>query len=205
MNCTATLRNATLALTLVLTGCAALQTPPVPPSVAQAARTYHPILTAGGRLSVRYQGPNGPEILAGSYEWRQTPSDTRIELLSPLGQTLARITVVPDGATMQQAGQPPRTAEDVDALTAQTLGWPLPVAGLREWLQGFGVDAQGQRFVATPSTNTFTTDDGWHVRYPAWQDDGTGSARPLRVDLARRTDQAGDVSIRIVLDTWQTP
>jgi len=199
------LRGALLALPLLLAGCAALQPPPVPPSVAQAERNYHPTLTAGGRLSIRYQGLNGPEVMAGRFEWHQTPAATRIALLSPLGQTIARIVVAPGGATLQQAGQPPRAAKDADALTAQTLGWPLPVAGLHDWLQGFGTDMQGRRFVATPASDSFTTDDGWHVQYPAWQDDGSGSARPRRVDLSRRTDQAGEVTIRIVLDTWQTP
>lgn len=197
------LRIALTALPLLLVGCAALQPTPLPPSVATAQRNYHPNLATSGRLSVRYESRNGPEALHGGFQWRQAPGSTRIDLISPLGQTLARIGVTPAGATLEQAGQPPLTAEDADALTAQALGWPLPVAGLRDWLQGFGVDAQGRRFVASPRADSFATADGWLVQYPGWQDDGSGTPRPRRVDLSRNTPQAGEVGIRIVLDTWQ--
>jgi outer membrane lipoprotein LolB len=46
------------------------------------------------------------------------------------------------------------------------------------------------------------TRDGWRIRYAGWQDD-TPPTRPKRIDLERYTAQAGDVSIRIVIDKWQ--
>ena len=119
--------------------------------------------------------------------------------------TIALIDVSPQGASLTQAGQPVRHAPDVDALTAQTLGWPLPVSGLREWLQGIAQTASGQRFVATPQQSEVVTRDGWQIRYANWQPDDTPppQARPKRIDLARNTQQAGDVSIRIAIDSWQ--
>ncbi|WP_292937464.1 lipoprotein insertase outer membrane protein LolB [Noviherbaspirillum sp.] len=193
------------ALTLsLLAGCASLS-PPATVDRPTAARPYHAAIDFTGRLSVRYQGPRNEEALHGSFLWSQTPASTKVSLLSPLGQTIAVIDVTPDGATLTENGQTLRSASDVDDLTAQTLGWPLPVAGLREWLQGFALDAGGRRFVATPGAPEVMTKDGWRIRYANWQDDASSKVqyRPKRIDLARLTEQAGDVSIRIVIDSWQ--
>ena len=106
-----------------------------------------------------------------------------------------------------QSGQPARYAPDVDSLTAQALGWPLPVAGLRDWLQGFGINANDKRFIATPENSELVTLDGWHIRFANWQDQDSASGQnlPKRIDLSRSTAQAGDVSIRIAIDSWQIP
>ncbi|HYD93760.1 MAG TPA: outer membrane lipoprotein LolB [Noviherbaspirillum sp.] len=194
-----------VALPLALAGCAGMPPPVAQPAQATAARPFHDSIDLGGRLSVRYQGERQEEALHGSFAWRQTPLRTTVTLLSPLGQTVAVIDVSPQGATLTQAGQPARSAPDVDSLTAGTLGWPLPVAGMREWLQGFALDAAGRRFVASPAAAEVVTRDGWHIRYANWLDENGAAAdnRARRVDLARRTEQAGDVSIRIVIDSWQ--
>lgn len=189
------------ALPLLLAGCASIVPATRPTEATSPARRYEDSVSLDGRLSVRYQGAQKEEALHGNFTWIQTPARTTVTLLSPLGQTIAVIDVTPHGATLTQSGQPARSAMDVDTLTANELGWPLPVGGLRDWLQGFGTDFAGRRFVATSSTNDLTTSDGWHVRYDNWQE-GTGN-RPKRIDLRRATKQAGDVSIRIVIDSWQ--
>ncbi|HJU71887.1 MAG TPA: lipoprotein insertase outer membrane protein LolB [Paucimonas sp.] len=203
------LRHAAFALPLLLTACAGIAPPAEQKeaSTQQAGqiRSFHEAIDLGGRLSVRYERNGREEALHGSFDWHQTGSETAVTLLSPLGQTIAIITVTPAGAALQQSGQPPRSASDVDSLTAQTLGWPLPVAGLREWLQGFALDRHGRRVVATSRTPRINTPDGWQIRYENWEDDATptSQARPKRIDLSRYTEQAGEVSIRIVIDSWQ--
>lgn len=169
-----------------------------------AGRSYHDAINIDGRLSVRYQQNGQDEAVHGSFAWRQATERTQIELRSPIGQTVAAIDVSPALATLTQAGQPPRQANDVNALTADALGWPLPVAGLREWLQGFGIDANGQRFATAPSgPREVITNDGWRITYDAWQQEAGGISRPRRIDLERDTDHAGPVALRIVIDAWQ--
>lgn len=198
------------ALPLFIGSCATVAQPPGPLDTtaprAAASRTFRDTIDLAGRLSVRYQSSQKEEAVHGSFVWVQTPTTTTVTLLSPLGQTMAVIDVSPETATLRQAGKMERAAADVDALTAEALGWPLPVAGLREWLQGFAVDRAGQRIVATPANDDVITSDGWRIRYVNWQDDAPSVAqyRPKRIDLARFTEQAGDVSIRIIIDTWQT-
>lgn len=202
------LQRGAFALALLLGGCASF-IPPVTveqkSATEEAQRVYREKITLGGRLSIRYQGTRQEEAMHGSFLWQQTPAHTTVTLLSPLGQTIALIEVDAEGATLKN-GQSTRAAADVDALTADTLGWPLPVAGLRHWLQGFGMDSYGRHFIATPQDAGITTHDGWRIHYTNWenQTDLSATRRPKRIDLARVTDQAGNVSLRIVIDTWQT-
>lgn len=197
-------RAVVLTLPALLAACAAIAPSPAP-QPAFAARDFHESIDIEGRISVRYQHDNKDEALHGSFTWNQNADKTAVTLLSPLGQTIALITTEPAGATLAQGGQPVRYASDVDALTAEALGWTLPVAGLRDWLQGFGTDHAGRRFTATPQAADVTTRDGWQIRYASWHDDGGASSpyRPKRIDLFRQTAQAGELSIRIVIDTWQ--
>jgi outer membrane lipoprotein LolB len=196
---------------IALSGCSTL-TPPstsaaATAAVGGAARQYHQAIDVSGRLSIRYQQNGRDQAMHGSFTWSQDKQETVITLLSPLGQTLATINIGADRATLKQADQPLRSASDVDALTVQALGWPLPIAGLRDWLQGFGQNLAGQRFTAIPAAAdsfSVTTADHWLIQYSNWQDQNNGAdSYPKRIDLARNATQAGDVAIRIVIDSRQ--
>ncbi|HEY4317668.1 MAG TPA: lipoprotein insertase outer membrane protein LolB [Herbaspirillum sp.] len=200
-----------LAFALLGAGCANL--PPSPASTgaeaaAQGKRAYRQDIVLEGRLSLRYRQNQEDRSVHGSFVWTQNGSLTTLRLLSPLGQTLAVIDIKPGLATLTQSGQPPRSAADADALTAQTLGWPLPIAGMRNWLQGFAIDAGGKSFVAQAPAGgdeavTVNTRDGWRIQYLNWQTADAGindAGMPKRIDLERYTEQAGEVAIRIVID-----
>lgn len=201
--------TAILILSTAMLGACANMASPTETATEQAgaARKYQEAITLAGRLSVQYQKDDKDEAIHGSFTWKQSKDRSSIAILSPLGQILATIEVTPDNATLIQSGQPPRSAADVDLLVTQTLGWPLPVSGLRNWLQGFASNANNKSFVATASNNKVTTRDGWNIQYPTWESDQQTPAqdRPKRIDLERQTEQAGKVAIRIVLDSWQTP
>jgi outer membrane lipoprotein LolB len=197
------LRATLLALSLLAAGCAGIATAPQVPADANIIRNYQQAIDITGRMSVRYQQYGRDEALHGSFEWQQRPGSTQLTLRSPLGQTIAQIDILPDGATLTQSGQPPLAAADADALTAQALGWPLPVSGLRDWLQGNVTDLNRKKRIATPQDeNTdIVTADGWRIRYAAW--DTTAAPRPRRIDLSRSTEQAGEVALRLVIDTYE--
>jgi outer membrane lipoprotein LolB len=209
-------RAAAFSLVLLTAGCANMNTAPGSSGGTAAnigadagnARTYRKDITLEGRLSLRYQQNNQDQSVYGSFVWQQASGQIHLQLLSPLGQTIAMIDIKPGLATLTQSGKAPRSADDADQLTAQTLGWPLPIAGLRDWLQGFAADAQNHPFIAQARpdddpANSVTTRDGWRIQYVSWQTIAGGM--PKRIDLARYTEQAGDVSIRIVIDKATTP
>jgi outer membrane lipoprotein LolB len=197
-------------IAIALSGCSSLpqsSTAAAATNAGGAARQYHQLIDVSGRLSIRYQQDGRNQAVHGSFTWSQGKQETVITLLSPLGQTLATINIGAEQATLKQTGQPLRSAVDVDALTVQALGWPLPIAGLHDWLQGFGQNAAGQRFTATPAAAdpfSVTTADDWLIQYSNWQDQDSGADNyPKRIDLARNATQAGDVAIRIVIDSRQ--
>lgn len=210
----------------LLSACASL---PQPPLSQQPVAPYREDIELSGRLSVNYLKDGQRASLAGRFVWQQSAGRTDVSLSSPLGQTVAMITVTPESAVLTQSGQAPQVALDIDTLSAQALGWPLPVSGLRDWLQGYAIGADGSRFTASPSRDRVTTRDGWRLHFVSWQDDaaaigppaGAGAAqaaalqatspraaapRPKRIDAERSADlHTDEVEIRIVLDAPETP
>ena len=121
----------------VLAGCATTSAP----RSAIAVAPYRDTLDLAGRIAINYSRDGKQESLSGKFTWRQTAANTDVTLISPTGQTVAVINVTPTSATLKRSGEPTRTASDLDSLTRQTLGWTLPVSGLRDWLQGYAAAA----------------------------------------------------------------
>ncbi|HEY0063513.1 MAG TPA: outer membrane lipoprotein LolB [Telluria sp.] len=196
--------NHTLLSALALAGAAALtgcaSAPSAPPSQATVA-AYRDSIELAGRLSVNYERDGKLDTLSGKFSWVQRADRIDVALASPLGQTIAKITVTPQQATLTQGDKPARVAADIDSLTAQTLGWSLPVSGLRDWLQGFASGPGGSRFAASPANNSFTTADGWRLTFVSWQDPGAAHPVPKRIDAERSANaSSGQLALRIVID-----
>ena len=193
------------ALCLALSACTTLPFTSGQPPSSQTVAPYRDQIELAGRLNVVYQKNDKPESATVNFTWQQTAQRTDVTLFSPVGSTLATIAVTPQEAVLTQSGKPPRSAPDVDTLSARLLGWSLPVSGLRDWLQGHALAQDGQRFVASPQNDHVTTSDGWRLRYVSWQD-GSDTApgavpRPRRIDAERNASaQADAVALRIVLD-----
>lgn len=177
-----------------LAGCA---TTSAPLSQAPVA-AYRDTIDLAGRLTVNYQKDGKPESVTVHYEWQQTPGRIDVGVATPLGQTVAKITVTPESATLTQAERPPRVARDIEALTAESLGWSLPVSGLRDWLQGYATGADGKRFTASPANNNVVTRDGWRLRFMSWQDEASATPQPKTI-YADRND-GSELQIRIVIN-----
>ncbi|MFZ6690562.1 lipoprotein insertase outer membrane protein LolB [Undibacterium sp. SXout20W] len=158
-------------------------------------RVYQDTIQLSGKISVRYEKDNKPQQLPGNFEWNQDGQHLQILLLSPLGQTLARITQDDHRAILEQEGQAPRYAQNLDELLQNRLGWALPVIGLRDWLQGFIRKADGKR-VALSRVDQKLDSDGWNIRYASWQ---TETTLPKRIELNRYTTEAGNISISIFI------
>ena len=183
---------------VALGGCATTSAPRSTTAVAP----FRDTLDLTGRIAINYSRDGKQESLSGKFTWRQTAANTDVTLISPTGQTVAVINVTPTSASLKRSGEPTRTAPDLDSLTRQTLGWTLPVSGLRDWLQGYAVAADGSRFSASPASDTVVTRDGWKLDYVSWQDDAAAVPRPKRIDVTRIAlgQQVDDMSIRIVID-----
>ena len=184
---------------LVLAGCATPTANIANPNATVGA--YRDTIDLDGHLAVNYQKDGQPHSLSGNFTWTQRPGRIDVSLANPLGQTVAEISVTPESATLNDGKRPPRVARDIDTLTAQTLGFPLPVSGLRDWLQGYATDAQGKRFVASPAHDSVVTGDGWRLRYVSWSAQAGGAPMPLRIDASRGAQANGDaLDIHVILN-----
>ncbi|AOY98580.1 lipoprotein localization factor LolB [Cupriavidus sp. USMAHM13] len=158
-----------------------------------------------GRFSANYVRYGREEGVQGSFHWQEQGRNVRLDLISPLGQTLAIVTATPSGATLDLPNQPPRNAPQVDSLLEDALGFALPVAGLRDWLHAR--PSRGSPAAATRDEQgrlATLQQNGWTVRYVSWQDAAAAGAQPRRIDLARDSSDH-PLSVRLVLDPEDKP
>jgi len=191
--------GASAAALVALAGCASQ--PPRLPSTAnattslatQTSRAYH------GRFAVQYVDQTGQQRNAyGNFDWRETDATVTLELTTPLGQTLAVVTSSPGQATLELPNKQPLTADNVSTLMQASLGFALPVEGLRYWLQPSVSPASHARTTAEqqdPSRLAQIRQDGWTIDYVAYADAPATGVK--RVNLVR---EQPPLEIKLVLD-----
>ena len=182
---------------LALAGCAS--TPPsagVPtgaPLQTAAAHAYH------GRFAVQYDDRLGKQQnVYGNFDWQEHGNDVSLELRSPLGQTLAVVKSTPQAASLELPNRPTQYAADVGDLMQRTLGFALPLAGLRYWLLPTPAPATPAETVRDPADDSRVKQirqDGWTIDYLAYADAPATGVK--RVNLVRATPP---LDIKLVLD-----
>ena len=184
---------------MVLSGCAV--TPRVPSTsnaatevTAQTSRAYH------GRFSVQYNDQNGQSRNAyGNFDWKETGDTVTLQLRNPLGQTLAIVTSSPSSAMLELPNRAPQTADNVSQLMQNTMGFALPVEGLRYWLQPSPAPTSRARTTMDSSSGSGRLkeikQDGWTVDYVAYADAPATGVK--RVNLTRTEPP---LDIKLVLD-----
>lgn len=129
----------------------------------------------------------------GSFELSRGARFTELELLSPLGNTIASARETPGAATLRTADGRRYDARDADALTEQIFGWRIPVRKLPDWLQGRIADVTEPG--PTPAQPAAGADDGWQVRFDQWRTDDD-APRPSRLVIT----YPDRVVLRLVVD-----
>lgn len=170
-------RRLLAAAALLLAGCA---TPPpaTPSGGAQAACAS--ALHLDGRMSLH----DADHQLYGGFVLRLgTAGDGRLDLLSPLGQELARADWTADGASLDD-GHGVRTFDSFEAMSERLLGLELPRAALQDWVRGRPAASLPSR----PVDGGFEQ-LGWTVR-PGFEDG--------RLHLLRAS--RGDAALSLVVD-----
>lgn len=172
-------------LALALVGCAT--TPISPPDRAYTGR-FSAVATRGDQR----------ETVTGRFNVEVRGNHQTIDLATPLGTTVARIEVGPEGARASGAGVQDVRGPDADALTEQLLGWRLPVSGMPDWIEGRAAPGRPARVERDGSRPVLIEQDGWTVRLSeAFQ----GSVRPRILVLERPASPiAPGVVLRLVVD-----
>jgi outer membrane lipoprotein LolB len=87
---------------------------------------------------------------------------------------------------------------DADALTEQILGWPLPVSGLADWIEGRPVPSRVARVEREGGRVVLLEQDGWAIRLPEYFE---ATTRPRRLVLERpATANTPSVVLRLIVD-----
>ncbi|MFM0323656.1 lipoprotein insertase outer membrane protein LolB [Caballeronia glebae] len=187
------------AASLAMSGCA-LQ-PRVPTTTnastsltAQTSHMYH------GRFAVQYNDQNGAQRNAyGNFDWQETGDTVTLQLRNPLGQTMAIVTSSPSLATLELPNKQPVSADNVSLLMQNTLGFALPVEGLRYWLQPSAAPSSRAQTTLDPEANNGRPkeirQDGWTIDYLAYADAPATGVK--RVNLSRNEPP---LDIKLVLD-----
>ena len=182
---------------LALAGCAS--TPPAANAPTGAALQTAATHAYHGRFAVRYDDRLGnPQNVYGNFDWLEHGDDVSLELRSPLGQTLAIVKSTPQTATLELPNRQPQYATDVGELMQNTLGFSLPLAGLRYWLLPTPAPATPAQTVRDPADTTHVKQirqDGWTIDYLAYADAPATGVK--RVNLVRATPP---LDIKLVLD-----
>jgi outer membrane lipoprotein LolB len=185
-------RLAAIAGLLALAGCTSTPQREAAPIRFPDARSAFEI---AGRLSARHDA----DAFAASFHWSHEPNRDELDLLSPLGQTVARLSGDASGVALRTPDGKVETANDWTTLTSRGLGWALPVEGLSFWIQGAPrKDAPFTAEAGEDGMPGILRQDGWTIVYHAFAKDASGVSRPARMTL----DYPG-IELRLVIDTWQ--
>jgi len=124
-----------------------------------------------------------------------------LDLATPLGTTLARLHTSPQGARLQvPEGGRLREVYDHDAqsLAQNVLGYPLPLEGLRWWIQGQPEPNQPARTTLKANRVATIEQDGWAIDIKQWFDQ---PPTPRVLQLMRPpTAHAPEIKLNVVLD-----
>lgn len=151
-----------LIASFLIAGCAGI------PSSVAPNDAQNPVWN--GRLAIKVEDQPSQSFSTG-FELRGNAQTGELNLLSPLGSTLARLTWNPDQASLRTPSST-QAFSSLEALMVSATGTAIPVAALFDWLGG----------VATPI-------EGWLVDL---------SRQPEGRLLARRAAPATE--LRVVLD-----
>ena len=168
---------------LLVSGCASHETVFRPTLQSQSQDAPFAV---SGRLSANLDGKGH----VANFEWSHQPGHDELSVNSPLGNTVARVVRDVDGVTLFADGKSWQ-ADDVESLTRQTLGWPLPLANLVWWIRG--LPAPGVDYVRGEDGSL--QQQGWTIRFVA--DANSGLPYPKRVELLRDS-----LTVRLITQDW---
>jgi outer membrane lipoprotein LolB len=174
----------------LLNGCTSLHSPPVP--FARPAQLESAPFAMNGRVSINSHG----ERHSAGLHWTHSAQSDEILLLTPLGQTAARIYRDDSHATLDEGD---KHFQDIDAesLMEQVLGWHLPLKGLHHWVLAME-DPDSPAQVERDENGRFSElrQDRWQISYLRYADTSPDSL-PSRLKLEYQ-----DLQIQLLIDKW---
>ena len=193
-------RASVVLLALLLAACAR-QPVQIPQPDRTALWTAHRARLTGlqdwqfrGRIAVRLE----KAAWSATLYWRETRDTYTLRVLAPLGRGTFELSGTAAGVELRTADNRVLRAVDPETLLRDSLGWYLPVSGLRWWVRGLphpgaqpdhlGVNASGRL--------DDLIQDGWQVNYQEYRAQGD-PVLPGKLSL-----ENGAVRVRLVISEW---
>lgn len=194
---------ALIAVTL-LSSCAFIQNkeqPPIPNVSAallnkqhlQAIEAIHQF-TIKGRLAVITQ----PKNHSARLKWQHDMDNDHIDIYTPLGGKVAEIEKTARSVTLTDNKNKTLSADNVESLTEKTLGFELPLSGLKSWALG---RPHNQGLASSMTWDAYghiktLQQNGWHIQYKNYIEQD-GYALPKKIFL--KNDK---LTIKLIVDNW---
>jgi outer membrane lipoprotein LolB len=176
-----------LLLILLLTGCTS-----VPVAVQRPAQTDAPF-AFNGRVAVKH----GEQRDNAGVRWVHRAGEDEILLLAPLGQTMARIHRDGREVTLEASGKH-YSAQDMETLMQQALGWQLPLSGLQHWVTALP-SPDGESSIERDANGqvSLLRQQGWEIAYSRYAAT-TADALPLKLNLKR-----DGMEVVLLIEEWE--
>jgi outer membrane lipoprotein LolB len=138
--------------------------------------------------------------MSGLLRWRHRPDADELWFSSPLGSSIAVLVRDASGVELVRGAEPPRRAQNAEALTREALGWELPLGGLEYWILGRPAPGSSAARVDRDPANgrlMHLVQGGWRIEYRRYLDTQWG-ALPALVNL-----EYDSLQIRLAIDRWE--
>ncbi len=176
--------------------------PPVAPT-AQAWEAHRAAMTAldpftlSGRVAIQ----RGSEGGGAKLRWQQRGQATDVRIMAPMAQGTFRLQGDGRGVVLTGPDGKRYQAANFEALMAAHVNWSFPVDGARYWVRGIPDPAQavGNLNLDTDGRLSDLAQGGWRISVLAYRD-FDGRTLPAKLFL-----NAGELQIRLIIDTWQIP
>ena len=137
---------------------------------------------------------------SGRFALAVGPQSLTLDLVSPLGATIARFETDPSEARLlvpSDGGLRIARGADAQELSEQVLGWSLPIEGMADWVEGRPSSTRPFRRLPAEDGAERFEQDGWSVTVERIADAKLG--RRVQMERAAR-DGLPSVALRVVLD-----
>ena len=191
---------AAIGLGIALAGCAPAPSRPhiVGDESVQAAReaalATQPAWSFSGRLAVSSNGNAGNARI----DWSQRGADYDIRLSAPITRQSWRLRKDGELVTLEGLEGGTRQGTDAEAMLREATGWRIPVPALASWVRGARAPGTADLDFDPAGLPAVLSQGGWAVEYRGW----TAASPPLPNRVFAR---AGEASVRLVVEHWDTP
>jgi outer membrane biogenesis lipoprotein LolB len=155
-------------------------------------------IVAKGRVSATSAVPGEaqPRQFHGGFELQADAKGGQLQLLAPLGSTVAILAWTPSSALLRQAAGSIAAFDSAEQMMEQAIGVPVQPQALSAWLRGEPAQAYATE---RKSRNQFTQ-LGWTVNVV--RDEGAAHARRLEISRPQSANLAA-AELRVVIDELQ--